>query len=80
MATHLEDVGSRLHMEAEINKRKLEEKMEVQSFKNQQEEVEGCTFKPALSEGTRSHVSSRVVPDGDIFNALYKKHEEVKDK
>lgn len=74
----LNDVGSRLHLEAEIKKQKLTKMAELSTFEKQEEEMRGCTFQPELNTHSQTMLKGRGAKD--VFKSLYDQNVEVQNK
>ncbi|GMI19702.1 hypothetical protein TrRE_jg9769 [Triparma retinervis] len=74
----LNDVGSRLHLEAEVKKQKLTKMAELSTFEKQEKEMKGCTFKPQLNSNSKTMHKGRA--GKDVFNSLYDQNAEVQNK
>lgn len=59
VSTLLNDFGSRLHLEAEVKKQKLDKMKELGEFERREEEMMGCTFKPSLNKNSRDMGNGR---------------------
>ena len=55
----LNDVGSRLHMEAAVKDQRWKKLAEEKRLKELEDELDGCTFVPELSEGTLEVATKR---------------------
>ena len=79
----LKNVGSRLHMEAAVKEQRRKKQFDDKRLKELDEELDGCTFTPELSEGTLEVATKRTKGqdnEGGIFHALYEAHVERSQK
>ncbi|GMH52863.1 hypothetical protein TL16_g01328 [Triparma laevis f. inornata] len=75
----LNDFGNRLHLEAGMKLQRRKKVMEEKLKKEKEQELEGCTFKPVLSEGTEALKKTKK-REKNVFEELHDKQEEVSEK